>query len=91
MVSREELEKTYEQEKAKVAEYVKNPESPAAKKTARMAGVLMLVVGLLFAGANYYMYAYQGSVYILLAALALGFVGLGLYAIVFGKMPKPKR
>jgi hypothetical protein len=91
MVSREEFKKAYEQERANVGEYVRNPESPAAKKTARHAGVMMLIVGLVFSGANYYTYAYQGSIYKWLAVLAIGFVGLGLYAIVFGKMPKPRR
>lgn len=51
----------------------------------------MLILGVGFSGAIYYTYAYQGSIYKWLAVLAIGFVGLGLYAIIFGKMPKPRR
>jgi hypothetical protein len=49
----DEIKEGYEKAKADQAEYSRNPDSPAAKKTARTAGGLMFVVGLIAGGISY--------------------------------------
>jgi hypothetical protein len=88
MPSVDDMKEAYEKAKADQAEYSRNPGSPAAKKTARTAGAIMFVVGLITGGISYYLWQYQGLVSVLLAAATLTFLGLGLYLVAFGKMPK---
>lgn len=84
----EEMVKRVQDERAKQA--TQDPSSPDAKKTTRVAGLIALVAGLLFAGGAYYLYEYQGRISVLLSAITLTFLAGGLYLIAFGKMPKPK-
>jgi hypothetical protein len=90
MASMDELKKAYEEAKANQAEHSRDPGSSAAKKTARTAGAIMFALGLIGAGIAYYLYEYQGMLSILVLAVTLTFLGLGLYLVAFGKMPKPK-
>jgi hypothetical protein len=83
----DEIKEAYEKAKADQAEYSRNPDSAAAKKTARTAGGLMFGLGLVGAGICYYLWTSRGVFYVLLGAGTLTFVGLGLYALAFGKMP----
>lgn len=48
----------------------------------------MFAVGLIAGGISYCLWEYQGRFSIILAAVTLTFVGLGLYLVAFGKMPK---
>ncbi|MEM7135962.1 MAG: hypothetical protein AAF500_05240 [Myxococcota bacterium] len=86
----DELRSAYEDAKAQQAEISANPEGATAKKTARGAGAAMFVIGLIGAGIAYYLYAYQGIISGLVSAATLTFLGLGLYAMVTGKMPKKR-
>ena len=88
MARTDEIKAAYEKAKADQPEYGRNPNSPAARKTARTAGGLMFVVGLVGGGISYYLWQYQGRFSIILAAATLTFLGLGLYLVAFGKMPK---
>jgi len=91
MPSKDEIKRAYEEAKRNQADYSRNPNSPAAKKTARTGGAIMFLVGALLAGANYYLWVYQQRFIVLLLAAAAAFLGLGLYFIVFGKAPARKR
>lgn len=84
------LKKRLEEEQKKAAMYSKNPSSPEAKKSARTGGAILFVIGLAFAVANYWTWTNQGSVWILALACMIAFLGLGLYAMITGKMPKKK-
>ena len=77
----DEIKKAYEEQRAK----------PHSSKSARQAGVIFLIFGLVFAGINYYLWTSQDGTYIILLAAALGFFGLGLYMAITGKTPKPRR
>ncbi len=80
------LEKAQADQKAHQA----NPDSAAAKKTARTAGLISLVLGALFSAGSYYLYTEQGRVSVFLVAIALTGVGLGAYMLLMGKMPQPR-
>ncbi len=65
-----------------------NPDSREAKKTARIAGVMFFVIGIVVAGVSYYLYKYRGIVSPWIIGLMLIFLGIGLYTTAFGKFPR---
>lgn len=84
------LKKKLAEQQKKQAEAMKTPNSSEAKKTARMGGAALFVIGLAFAVANYWTWTTQGSAWILAIACMIAFLGLGLYAMITGKMPKKR-
>lgn len=64
--------------------------SPEGRANIRKGGIIMLLLGLVFGGANYFTWSFWGVVYKLLLALSLGLLGLGVYALLTGKMPGKK-
>ena len=86
----DELRKAYEKERANQEAHKQNPNTPDAKKNARIAGLFMFVLGCVGAGVVYYLYAYQALISGWASAATVTFFGFGLYLIAFGKMPKSK-
>ena len=84
------LKDAYEKERARQEAHKKNPNTPEAKKTVRIGGLFMFVLGCVGAGVVYYLYAYEALISGWASAFTVTFLGLGLYAIAFGKMPKSK-
>ena len=82
-----EIRAAWAQAKIDQVEHQKNPDSADARRTARIAGVMLFAVGLLFCGAVYLYYIWESRVSSLLTGVALTGVGLGLYLMVMGRMP----
>lgn len=87
----DEIKEAFEKAKADQTEYSRNPNSPAAKRTARRAGAAMFGIGLVGGGIGYFLWQHQGRFSILVTAATLTFLGLGLYLFAFGKVPTKKR
>lgn len=64
--------------------------TPAGRTNIRKGGGVMVLLGLVFGGANYFTWSFWGTIYKLLLALSLGLLGLGIYALLTGKMPGKK-
>jgi len=76
---------------AKQAKNSRNPDSADAKRTGRIAGFILLVLGLVSAGTSYYLYANEGLISPLLLGATIAFLGLGVFLVMFGKMPQRRR
>lgn len=79
-----------EAEQKKQAFEGKDPNSAAAKKNARVGGGIVFILGLALIGANYWTWTSMGSVWVLAIAAMIAFIGLGLYAMITGKMPRKR-
>lgn len=86
----DEIKEAYEKAKARNEEFAKNPSSPAAKRTARLAGAVLFFAGVVLAGIGYFTWTQTGRVLVLLVAAVATFLGIGLYLMLFGKMPGKK-
>lgn len=86
-MDQDELKKASDWAKRDQEEFDRNPDSPQAKRTARRAGIALLVVGLVLAGINYATWIFNGSVFVILVAAAVTFLGLGVYLMIVGKWP----
>lgn len=65
-----------------------NPNDPEAKKRARLGGLVITLLGLGLAVANFLSWTKVGSVTVVGLTLMLVFLVLGPYALMTGKMPK---
>ena len=68
-----------------------NPDGAESKRSARIGGAMMLCAGVLFSGAAYVLFVRTSRISPLLSGAGVGLTGLGLYALVLGKLPRGSR
>ncbi len=83
----EKLKEAFEKEARKGRYYLKYPKSKESKRAGRVAGLLLLIVGIAAAYGNYLGFLVTQSVAALGMALAVAPALLGIWLIVTGEMP----
>ena len=91
MSKRDEIERAYEQAKQLQVRAAADPNTSEAKRTARIAGALLLFSGALLSGGVYFLFIRESLISPLLTGGAFALTGMGLYLIVAGKMPSKHR
>ncbi len=91
MSLKEKLKESYEAALKKQELQAKTPNSPEAKKTARIGGLILFILGLAFALANALTWTLNGTIWKFALAAMITFLGLGLWGMITGKMPLKKR
>lgn len=66
-------------------------QSPEARQANRMGGIVMLVLGFVGLGVNWYCWTRLGYTATLLVAGTVTFLGLGVWVLIIGKMPFKRR
>ncbi len=84
----ENFKKELEKQNAEQQRLAQNPDSPEAKKRARLGGAIVTVLGLAFALGNYISWTQVGSMPKIGLVLALTFLILGPYVWVTGRLPR---
>lgn len=88
---KESLAEKYKAELERQKQMKANPHSASSKANTRRGGIALIILGLITAGINYYTWTTDGFMLKGLLACAIAFLGLGLYALLTGKMPNLKR
>ena len=91
MSLKDDFKAAYHKEQQRQKGIQKAPDSPEKRRANRLGGLAMLFIGLIFTGINLYTWEVHGFVQKWTLAVMLAFLGLGLYALVTGKMPSPKQ
>lgn len=81
------LKKAYEKEARKSELYIKYPKSKKTKRAGRMAGVLLLIVGIAAAYGNYLGILMTQTITALGLTLAIAPILLGIWLVITGEMP----
>ncbi len=82
------LKKKYQVELDRQNKLKASPHLPESITNARRGGIVLLILGIIFSAINVYFWTQEGFTTKWLLACALAFLGLGLYALISGKMPK---
>jgi hypothetical protein len=84
------LRQAWREQQAKMAALQAAPASPASRRRARLGGLAMIGFGLVLGGAMGIGFWQAGRIYAWLAAVPLALLGVGLWALVTGKLPAGK-
>ena len=82
------LKESYQVERERQNKLKASPHLPESITNARRGGIVLLILGIIASGINVYTWTQEGFLSKWLLAAALGFLGVGLYALITGKMPK---
>lgn len=82
------IKESYKKEAVRQKERMDNPDRADSKKVARGVGVFFILLGLAFTGVNYYLFMEEGQIRKLPLACMIGFLFLGVWLLIFGKLPK---
>ncbi|QQR55424.1 hypothetical protein IPG41_02620 [Candidatus Peregrinibacteria bacterium] len=91
MSLKEDFKAAYAKERQKQKTLQSAPDSPAKRRTNRLGALAMLFIALVFTGINCYTWEVHGFLNKWTLTIMLAFLGLGLYALITGKMPTPKK
>lgn len=80
----------YQKQAERQKELTKYPDLPETQRNARVAGGIMLILGIAFAIANYFLWVVEGTIRKLPLAAMIAFTGLGIWALITGKFPSKK-
>lgn len=68
-------------------EYRKTPNTPEAKRNARIAAIFVIILGLIGAGVTWYEWIYSDTIYIIFPVAAALLIPGGIYSLITGKIP----
>ena len=88
---RQSIREAWADQQAKMAALQADPGSPAARRKARMSGLVMIGAGLVLGGAMAIGFWQAGRIFVWLLAVPLALLGVGVWALITGKFPKAKR
>lgn len=82
------IKETYKKEALRQKERMENPDRADSKKVARGVGAFFILLGLGFVWLNYYLFTEEDEIRKLPLACMIGFLFLGVWLLIFGKLPK---
>ncbi|MDH3231986.1 MAG: hypothetical protein OEQ29_00545 [Alphaproteobacteria bacterium] len=88
---RQSMREAWADQQAKMAALQADPGSPAARRKARIGGLVLIGAGLVLGGAMAIGFWQAGRIYVWLMAVPLALLGVGVWALITGKFPKAKR
>jgi hypothetical protein len=88
---RQSIREAWNDQQAKMAALRADPGSPAARRKARIGGLVMIGLGLAVGVAAAIAFWQVGRLYVWMIAVPLGLIGVGVWALVTGKLPAVRR
>ena len=88
---RQSMREAWADQQARMAALQADPGSPAARRKARIGGLVLIGAGLVLGGAMAIGFWQAGRIYVWLMAVPLALLGVGVWALITGKFPKAKR